>query len=47
MFFQKKKKKKKKGRNKINLILFISFLKNKKVTNFIIILSDVAFLIIF
>ena len=40
MFFPKK-------RNKINLILFFSFFKNKKVRNFIIILSDVAFLIIF
>ena len=29
-------------RNKINLVLFFSFLKNKKVRNFFIILSDVA-----
>ena len=44
MFFPKKKKERER-RNKINLILSVSFFKSKKVRNFFIILFDVAFFI--
>ena len=44
MFFPKKKRERER-RNKINLVLSFSFLKNKKVRNFFIILFDVAFFI--